>query len=851
MQHQGGSSAGKTKVTDLRPAIKSKKFDQLEHTISLEQPKTKRLKLLHFYSIFPHPTLISVGRAVPIGTTNMPGVAWCANFNPLDGVRRLPIKNLRQKSQKEADEYYNGIKEEINSAFTSVFAQESPDVPLEALCRGVEMICRRGQAEELFTLYGERTKSYIERVLLPQIEQEATATHLETLRTVFKFWKRWTKESGILRSIFSYLDRFYLLKSKDFPLLEDLGIQQFRHAVFTKGKTANGQRLGDEVISNICDLVDYNRTRQAMLFDPTLLRESIQMLHILGIYSKIFEPKFLERSHSFFCSFTTAHAESDIKEYTIACNSFITREELCCDTYNFASTTKRNLSDLAHKCLVEDVADILLDKTGLAKLIDENEIDALKTLFDLLNLSKIESRLKIPFENYIKDVGSSVVTNLEKGDEMVIRLLELKKNLDIIIRDSFRNEESFSYCLRDAFGHFMNDSKNLSVWGTKSSKVGEMIAKYIDMLLRGGTKAIPPSLIIDTQDRATAEHQGLSSIGDEDAELDWQLEQALELFRFIEGKDVFEAFYKKDLARRLLLGRSASQDAERNMLAKLKVECGYTYTHNLEQMFKDQEIARDEMISYRHSLGNKGKPSIDLHVSVLFAAAWPSYPDVTVNIPSEVAQHIENYDRFYMSKHTGRRLSWKHALAHSVVKAHFNKGSKELLVSAFQAIVLILFNDVKPNESISYLTIQKITGLIDSELQRTLQSLACAKFRVLIKHPKGRNINTTDTFTVNANFTDPKYKVKINQIQLKETKEETKETHEKVLRDRQYETQAAIVRIMKSRKTMTHSNLISEVIEQTKKRGAVEVLQIKANIDKLIDKEYLERSNSTTYVYCA
>lgn len=36
------------------------------------------------------------------------------------------------------------------------------------------------------------------------------------------------------------------------------------------------------------------------------------------------------------------------------------------------------------------------------------------------------------------------------------------------------------------------------------------------------------------------------------------------------GKDVFEAFYKKDLARRLLLGKSASVDAERSMLSKLK-----------------------------------------------------------------------------------------------------------------------------------------------------------------------------------------------------------------------------------------------------------------------------------------
>ncbi len=42
------------------------------------------------------------------------------------------------------------------------------------------------------------------------------------------------------------------------------------------------------------------------------------------------------------------------------------------------------------------------------------------------------------------------------------------------------------------------------------------------------------------------------------------------LFRYIHGKDVFEAFYKKALAKRLLLGKSASFDSEKSMISKLK-----------------------------------------------------------------------------------------------------------------------------------------------------------------------------------------------------------------------------------------------------------------------------------------
>ena len=53
-------------------------------------------------------------------------------------------------------------------------------------------------------------------------------------------------------------------------------------------------------------------------------------------------------------------------------------------------------------------------------------------------------------------------------------------------------------------------------------------------------------------------------------ELERLLDKIMVLFRFIHGKDVFEAFYKKDLAKRLLVGKSASVDAEKSMLSKLK-----------------------------------------------------------------------------------------------------------------------------------------------------------------------------------------------------------------------------------------------------------------------------------------
>ena len=73
----------------------------------------------------------------------------------------------------------------------------------------------------------------------------------------------------------------------------------------------------------------------------------------------------------------------------------------------------------------------------------------------------------------------------------------------------------------------------------------------------------------------------------------------------------------------------------------------------------------------------------------------------------------------------------------------------------------------------------------------------------------------------------------------------------RVAEDRNLEAQAAIVRIMKSRKTIGHSELVSEVIKATMSRGVLAVADIKRNIDRLIEKEYMEREDGGGYSYMA
>lgn len=73
---------------------------------------------------------------------------------------------------------------------------------------------------------------------------------------------------------------------------------------------------------------------------------------------------------------------------------------------------------------------------------------------------------------------------------------------------------------------------------------------------------------------------------------------------------------------------------------------------------------------------------------------------------------------------------WQNSLGSCVLKADFPKGRKELSVSLFQTVVLMLFNDT---DRLSLAEVRDATGIPDKELRTTLQSLACGKIRVLVK----------------------------------------------------------------------------------------------------------------------
>jgi cullin-4 len=365
--------------------------------------------------------------------------------------------------------------------------------------------------------------------------------------------------------------------------------------------------------------------------------------------------------------------------------------------------------------------------------------------------------------------------------------------------------------------------------------VAESLAKFLDQILRSNKRM----------------DQYQTTQGDQ-----WLHRIIAGLFVPIQAKDVFEAFYKRDLAKRLLWNRVVSMDVEKQVVSLLKAECGTGYTSKMEGMFQDMEWSRETMSVYKQSTAASLSAAlvaggVEMEAQLLTTGYWPVYPQYpNLNMPESLKKPQEHFTNHYMTKYQGRRMTWQYALGNCVVRTTGYPKTYELVVGLIQALVLIEFEASDSRKKLPEL--MQAVGLEDrSEMERLLQSLALGKEGTRIlrkvdhdaepgKKKKMRSdVDDRDEFIINASFESNQRRIRITNIMMKETKEEREKTVETVSRDRLYLIDAVLVRIMKARKTILHQQLIPQVLEQVK--VPAQPADIKKRIESLIEREYMER----------
>ncbi len=610
---------------------------------------------------------------------------------PLDQrniVRKLTIRNFAPNENLQRErQYYEETFKKLNEALDIILTGKQLR-GMQDLYRRSENLVRGGRAKESHDMVLNRLNKHIDKIYerlstLPSRRESA-------VQEVCEAWSLWRTQLSTIRAIFFYLDRTYLLNTTGLTPLTETGTSLFRDRVLLQSEVRD--TFLEHLITHFTWDRDHDRVNSA---DPTL-RAAMELITSVNLYHSLFEPYYLTKTSEYFEKHSHMQSSLPIPAFLAYIFKSLDLEHARSLAFLQAATRPQILA-IVQQELIKKNAELIVAK-GFDPAVDERDHNVLAQMYRLYIRVEETDRLRLAWASYIKRAGLAIMAERDNDKSMIESLLGFKNAMDGLLLKSFEQEDLFSKVMRDSFASFMN---------SRGDVPAEMMAKFLDAVLRSGNKKF------------------------DESDLEMQMDKLMELFRFIDGKDVFEAFYKKDLAKRLLLNKSASADAERSLLTKLKIECGAGFTAKLEGMFKDVDTSKDLMKSF---------PNKKLEVSVLSQGFWPSYPEVLAQLPEDMSNALEEFKQFYHRAQQGRKLVWRHALGHCQIRATFARAQqKELLVSLFQGIVLLLFNGVAENASMSYKEIQAALQLEDKELVRTLQSLACGKpeTRVLLKHPKG------------------------------------------------------------------------------------------------------------------
>ena len=239
------------------------------------------------------------------------------------------------------------------------------------------------------------------------------------------------------------------------------------------------------------------------------------------------------------------------------------------------------------------------------------------------------------------------------------------------------------------------------------------------------------------------------------------------VFKYIEDKDVFQTFYSKQLAKRLIHGTSASEDLEGAMIGKLKVRslsifmrcslmtwsslraatstprscsacsrtchCPATYSSGSRAILRalQRRIWAEVLLSlYNTELLCSLLLAVDFSILVLATGSWPLQPPTTnFSIPKELSPAEELFQKFYQTHHQGRKLNWLHQLSKGELKARVGTKIFTFQVSTYQMALLLQFNNY---ETPSYDELQVASQLSDPVLKTTL--LVLLPLRLVHRH---------------------------------------------------------------------------------------------------------------------
>ncbi|TAQ84976.1 hypothetical protein B7494_g6688 [Chlorociboria aeruginascens] len=776
----------------------------------------------------------------------------------------------------------------LRSALREIHEKNASKLSFEQLYRASYKIVLKKQGDRLYDRVREFEEQWFGTTVMPGIRKlitnnllnislgglsgstgnERRLTGEEFLKGLKVSWEDHNTCMNMTTDVLMYMDRVYCgdhQKASIFTAAMGL----YRDHIL-RSRLADSDFLTFDILNSVV-LDQIAMEREGDVINRHLIRSVVYMLEGLyesddeneheKLYLTVFEIEFLNKSRIFYQNECLALLRgSDTSSWLRQTQKRLAEESDRCNT-TISKLTSKKIQDVVDQELIKShLAEFLaMEGSGIKAMIENDRLDDLAILYRLIKrVDPSKEPLKNALQSRVMDLGGEINKNIlatdfsvvlpedgeaaqdgaEKGKKLnaaarqtaaairwVDDVLQLKDKFDNLWKKCLDSDLILQTALTKSFSDFINLFPRSS----------EYVSLFIDDNLKRGIK------------------------GKTEAEIDIVLDKATILVRYIQDKDMFERYYKKHLARRLLHGKSESGDVEKQMITRMKQEVGNTFTSKLEAMFKDMALSEDLTAGYRtyiQNLGDMDRKHIDLGINLLTANCWPMEAmgggssvnedgtRQTCQWPPEILALQDSFKAFYHKDRNGRKLTWLGFLGSADIKCVFPKipgkdgvlGKErrhELNVPTYGMIILVLFNDLAEGQKLSFEEIHERTGIPQQDLSKILHTIAVIpKCRVLNKHPSTKETpKPGDKFSFNSSFTSKAIKIKapvvagaVNKV---EGEDERKDTEGRNDEHRGSVIDTHIVRIMKARKVFSHQQLFAEVITQLAQRFKPDVGMMK------------------------
>ncbi|XP_026507849.1 cullin-2 isoform X2 [Terrapene carolina triunguis] len=499
-------------------------------------------------------------------------------------------------------------------------------------------------------LYTE-TKFFLENHVR-HLHKRVLESEEQVLVMYHRYWEEYSKGADYMDCLYRYLNTQFIKKNKlteadlqygyggvdiSEPLMEigELALDMWRKLMIEPLQAILIRMLLREIKNDRCG-EDPNQKVIHGVINSFVHVEQYKKKFPLKFYQEIFECPFLNETGEYYKQeASNLLQESNCSQYMEKVLGRLKDEEMRCRKYLHPSSYGK----VIHECQQRMVADHLqFLHAECHNIIRQEKRSDMANMYTLLRaVSSGLPHMIQELQNHIHDEGLRATSNLSQENmptQFVESVLEVHSKFVQLINTVLNGDQHFMSALDKALTSVVNYREPKSI-----CKAPELLAKYCDNLLKKSAKGMTENEVED------------------------KLTSFITVFKYIDDKDVFQKFYARMLAKRLIHGLSMSMDSEEAMINKLKQACGYEFTSKLHRMYTDMSVSADLNNKFNNFIKNQDA-IIDLGISfqiyVLQAGAWPltQAPSSTFAIPQELEKSVQMEITVRCGCLSFRRIYW-------------------------------------------------------------------------------------------------------------------------------------------------------------------------------------------------